>query len=71
MSTLKTTFDTDVKAFPSTEITSDRGDPGVSDGAARFYQVDLDKVQRKLSGVHIYMYVCFPLAGLSSFMVSS
>ena len=70
MPSLKDTFDTELKVFQSTEITSDAGGPGVSDGTARFYQADLDKVQRKLSGVHVHMYVSFPLAGISSFIPS-
>lgn len=72
MSSLKTAFDMEVKGLQSTDSSSDTGSPGASSGGtASFYQADLDKVQRKLSGVHVHMYVKFSLSGISSFMVSS
>jgi hypothetical protein len=41
---------------PSTSSSSS-GNPGTSVSAASFYLVDLDKGRRKLSGVHVQMYV--------------
>ncbi|KAI0247626.1 general amino acid permease 1 [Lactifluus subvellereus] len=46
----------DVKDFRSTHTHTDSG-PGGSDGAASFYKADLDKVQRKLNGIHVQMYI--------------
>lgn len=72
MSSLKAAFDMDTKGFRSPDSSSVAGGPGASsDGTVSFYQADLDKVQRKLSGVHVHMYVRFPLSGISPFMVSS
>jgi hypothetical protein len=33
------------------------GIPEASSSTASFYQADLDKVQRKLTGIHVHMYV--------------
>ncbi len=49
-------FDDDINGFRSTE-SSPSGSPGISGSAASFYHADLDKVQRKLNGVHVQMYV--------------
>ena len=72
MSSLEAAFDMEVKGFRSTDSSFYAGGHGASsDGTASFYQADLDKVQRRLSGVHVHMYVSFPLSAVSSFMVSS
>jgi len=49
-------FDKKIKNIPSTNSSSS-GNPGTSGSAASFYHADLDKGQRKLSGVHVQMYV--------------
>jgi hypothetical protein len=49
-------FDEGTNGFRSTESPSS-GSPGISGSTASFYHADLDKVQRKLSGVHVQMYV--------------
>ena len=49
----------DVKDFQFTHTPIDSGLAG-SDGAASFYKADLDKVQRKLNGIHVQMYVRSP-----------
>ncbi len=36
--------------------------PGSFNDTTAFYQAELDNVQRKLSGVHVQMYVRFPSA---------
>lgn len=72
MSSLKAAFDMEVKGFQSADSSYCAGGPGASsDGTVSFYQADLDKVQRKLSGVHVHMYVSFPLSVISPFMASS
>jgi hypothetical protein len=50
------TFDEKLKNIPSTNSSSS-GNPGTSGSAASFYHVNLDKGQRKLSGVQVQMYV--------------
>lgn len=54
--------DTETKEYQFSA--SSHVDGGFS-GAAIFYQADLDKVQRKLSGVHIQMYVRSPCSVLT------
>ncbi|KAF8500842.1 general amino acid permease 1 [Russula emetica] len=49
-------FDEGTNVFRSTESSSS-GSPGISDSGASFYNADLDKVQRKLSGIHVQMYI--------------
>lgn len=49
-------FDEGTNGLQSTERSSS-GSPGIPGSAASFYRADLDKVQRKLSGVHVQMYV--------------
>lgn len=49
-------FDEGPNGFRSTENSSS-GSPDISGSATSFYQPELDKVQRKLSGVHVQMYV--------------
>src|SRR5216684_7010644 len=49
-------LDEGIHGFRSTESSSS-GNPEVPGNAASFYHADLDKVQRKLSGVHVQMYV--------------
>jgi hypothetical protein len=56
MSSSEAALDMGVKRFRSTDSTSD-GSPEASSSTAGFYQADLDKVERKLSGVHVHMYV--------------
>ncbi|KAH9983319.1 general amino acid permease 1 [Russula compacta] len=46
----------EVKDFRLTNNSSDSR-PGHADSTASFYHADLDKVQRKLSGVHVQMYM--------------
>jgi hypothetical protein len=42
--------------------TSSYADGGLNlSSVATFYQADLDKVQRKLNGVHVQMYVPFSM----------
>lgn len=43
--------------IPSTNSSSS-SNPGTSGSAASFYHADLDKGQRKLSGIHVHMCVC-------------
>jgi len=50
-------FDEGVNGFRRSTENSSSGSPDISGGAASFYHADLDKVQRKLSGVHVQMYV--------------
>ena len=52
------TLDREVQGSRSTDRSSSGG-PGIPDpdSTASFYHADLDKVQRKLSGVHVQMYV--------------
>jgi hypothetical protein len=46
--------------------TSSYADGGLNlSSAAFFYQADLDKVQRKLNGVHVQMYVRSPCSVLT------
>jgi hypothetical protein len=63
-------FDEGTNGFPSTENSSS-GSPGIPGSAASFYHADLDKVQRKLSGVHVQMYVRFRFLVVSLFIVPS
>ncbi|KAI0304290.1 amino acid permease/ SLC12A domain-containing protein [Multifurca ochricompacta] len=58
MSSPKVALDVEVKDFRSTNSFSAGSYPGDSNSAASFYKADLDKVQRKLSGVHVQMYMC-------------
>jgi hypothetical protein len=57
MSSSEATLDMGVKRFRSTDGTSDGSPEAASSSTAGFYQADLDKVERKLSGVHVHMYV--------------
>lgn len=41
---------------------------GGFNGTAIFYQADRDKVQRKLSGIHVQMYVRSPCSVLTSYI---
>lgn len=45
--------------------TSSYADGGLNSSSAIFYQADLDKVQRKLNGVHVQMYVHSPCSALT------
>lgn len=56
MSSSNVALDVGVKDAQSTTSSFIDG-AGTSDGAANFYNAELDKVQRKLSGVHVQMYV--------------
>ena len=49
-------FDKKIKDIPST-YSSSSGGPGTSGSATSFYHAHLDKGQRKLSSVHVQMYV--------------
>ena len=49
-------FNEGINGLRPTESLSS-GNPGISGSAASFYHADLDKVQRKLSSVHVQMYV--------------
>jgi hypothetical protein len=49
-------FDEKIRNIPSTNGSSS-GNLGTSGSVASFYYADLDNGQRKLSGVHVQMYV--------------
>jgi len=57
-----TMLDVETKEF---QLSASSYADGGFNGAAIFYQADLDKVQRKLSGVHVQMYVRFPCSVLT------